>query len=127
GAAILVILEFKPAFTGRVSQSLYLPMIDKAAAIENHLGNLLSSSAVCEELTNFCRRRDVWPNSGISGKLLFGGVDRRNRASGLVVNDLCVNMLARKGNRQPRSLRCSRDLFPKPLMAHLDRRERSHI
>ena len=117
----MVILKVESAFARSVGQSLHLAGIDKAAAVEDDFRDVLPFGAIGHQCSDARRGGNIGLHGLVARKFLFGRIDSGKGAARLIVDDLRIDVLARKVDGQTRPRRSARDLLPKARVPDLDR------
>ncbi len=96
------ILKFESAFARRVGQRFHFAVIKKSTPIENDLVDLLREQTLGDQFPDLLRRRAIGGMFAFSAQSLLRRAGGDQRLARFVVDDLRVNMFARKNGRTRR-------------------------
>src|SRR5439155_218342 len=101
----LPLLKNEPASAGRVGERLHPPVVFVAAAIEHHPLDPAALGLLREERADHLRRGDVAAGSVLGPERLAPAVDREDRPTRVVVDELRVDVVEAPEHREAGSRR----------------------
>ncbi len=96
--------EIQSALAGGIGQGLDAPVIEVAAAVEDHVLDSLGRRALGDQLAHRLGRGDIGAGLELPAQILFERGGRRDRLALLVVDHLRVDVLRRAKHRKPRAV-----------------------
>ena len=109
------ILKFQSAFTRRVSQRFYFPVVEESTPVKNRLVDLLREQALGDQLPDLLGRRQI-RSMFVLAEGFLGRAGGDQCLARFVVDDLGVDMFAGKINAETRTFRSARDFAPNPVV-----------
>ena len=92
-------LKFQSAFARRIRQSFHFSVINETAAIEDDFLDFLCKQTLRDRFADLLRDAR-FAAAFFAAKSFFRRRSRRQRLAGIVIDDLRINMLARKNGRR---------------------------